>query len=329
MSMEPNILDRQTLLPLILGGVMGIVMCVGVVPTAARSWLQSHGIDAVGRTPETARSRQTPDEPTPPEPDEQRQPPLGDDEPHAATVAWISYDDYRRMLAPEGETVQPAVQRSADPVARAPLDFEATPPKQMAADEAAEATQAAAPASGGRRRPQVDEQKVQEKGLLAMAAPGPRVEDGSRPAPADGNDRPQPVDDARPPAAKRAEWQRPTAAPRADREASPVSIDMTSKIVRAGGVVTAQGIRIQTVAPRITAVTYITALRSGARIPVRVLFNSKGEVTKAQLRQRAGYPEVDTPVRASLYRWRASGKRLEQMNRPFELAITLNIGIGR
>ena len=96
--------------------------------------------------------------------------------------------------------------------------------------------------------------------------------------------------------------------------------------VQAGAVLTAHGVRIKTVAPRISAVTYLTAMRGGIRLPVQLQFDRAGHVTSAALTRPTGYPEVDVPVRASLYQWQATGKVLATWDRPFQVQIQLLIG---
>lgn len=48
-----------------------------------------------------------------------------------------------------------------------------------------------------------------------------------------------------------------------------------------------------------------------------------GRVIKAELVRSSGYPNVDGPVLASLYRWRAAGKRLAQLKQPLTVQIEL------
>jgi len=237
-------------------------------------------------------------------------------------VAWISYDDYRRLLAPEGQTEQPAIQKAADPVEQAPLRFDATDPKP----QPQERQPAPMPPAGG-GRPQPVKRLTSHEGMLPPstppAEPTRRTPPTPRPSDADGTGPGRSVAAAR---KTPREASNPTAAPRSDGEASPVTIQSKSKIIRAGRVITAEGIRIQTVAPRFSTVTYLTAMRGGIQMPVRVRFGRDGHVREAQLLDRSGYPEVDTPIRASLFKWRATGERLKQIDGPFELSITLRIG---
>ena len=291
--------DRETALPLAVGTAVGLLLCVVALPASARMVLTSHEFDLLSTTrqPDEDETRQSPDRPD--------QVVLGDDEPDVAQVAWISHDDYQRLVAPRDRTEQPAVQMAADPVRMAPHRLDATAPAPGAVARRSRTALAL-----GRRRPQRPDIDTSPDGTLPRSRPDDAVPPGETQA--------VQAQDAAP--------GQPTASPRSDREASAVSLRTDAQRVRAGKVITAEGVRIQTVAPRINAVTYLTAMRGGIRLPVRVMFDRAGTVTKAQLRKRTGYPEVDTPVRASLYRWRAGGKRLAEMDRPFQIDILLEIG---
>ena len=52
-----------------------------------------------------------------------------------------------------------------------------------------------------------------------------------------------------------------------------------------------------------------------------------GRVIQAKLIQRTGYPEVDTPIRTSLYRWTATGKKLAEIDGPFQIQIDMDIRV--
>ncbi len=288
--------DRETAMPLAVGTAVGLLLCVVVLPASARALLSTHLVD-VSSAP-TQRDDES--RPAPPA-NRSDQLVLGDDEPNVARVAWISHDDYRSLVAPRGRTEQPAVQMTADPVTAAPHRLDATAPGAVARPSRTAA---------GRRQPPRPELPARPDGTLAAARPEDALQTGEAKTP---------------PAPQTAPGQ-PTASARVDREASAVSLKTDSVNVRAGRVITAEGVRIQTVAPRITAITYLSAMRGGIRVPVRVMFDLEGHVTKAQQRRRTGYPEVDTPIQASLYRWRAGGKRLAEMDGPFEISILLEIG---
>jgi len=104
---------------------------------------------------------------------------------------------------------------------------------------------------------------------------------------------------------------RPTAAPRRDREAPPVVRVNETVRVRPGAVLTSEGIEIRTVAPRPSVVAQSSTI---PRNPQAVLtFNRHGEVVEVTMVRSTGAGNWDGPVVASLYQWRASGRRIEAL----------------
>ncbi len=81
--------------------------------------------------------------------------------------------------------------------------------------------------------------------------------------------------------------------------------------VSPGQPVAAEGLDIETVRPRWTLVTRMTAL---PRNPVvRVTFAKDGKVARAEFLpgKNTGYADVDGPLLDAIYRWRAKGKALD------------------
>lgn len=113
-----------------------------------------------------------------------------------------------------------------------------------------------------------------------------------------------------------------TGAPRSDSESAPVSINGGAAIdVRPGRVVAGEGIEIKTMHPRFSAVALSSSI---PRNPlVRVVFNKEGTVVQAEVLRSSGYANIDGPILASLYKWKASGRKLEQLNRSFEVNINI------
>ena len=117
-----------------------------------------------------------------------------------------------------------------------------------------------------------------------------------------------------------AELSRPTAADRAEKESDPFDLTESFRIVP-GHVIVRRGIEIQTVKPRFGVATRVSMLPGNPTAKVR--FDRNGRVIRVWLTRSSGYPSVDLPVVASMYRWRAKGKKLAELNRPFELEINM------
>ena len=118
----------------------------------------------------------------------------------------------------------------------------------------------------------------------------------------------------------------PTAAPRSDRESQPISLtDKPLSIPsRAGTVKVADGVEMKTALPVISIVTVSSSLPEN---PIAVLtFSADGKVSQVVLTRSTGYADWDGPVIASFYKWRATGKRLEELNHSFSITIHLILG---
>ena len=90
--------------------------------------------------------------------------------------------------------------------------------------------------------------------------------------------------------------------------------------IRPGRVLAGEGIEIQTAVPRFSVAVRFTSPRNPV---VRVVFSKDGDVIDADIIKSSEYPNVDGPILASLYRWHASGKKLAELNRSFEVTIAV------
>ena len=323
------------MLPLVVGAIAALLAHGGLVPWAAH-WLTAPRIKQTNRVDM---------QPVLPEP---KRIELGQDAPKTSAVAWIPYDDFRKLIAPESRTEQPALQQQADPVPNAPLPLDpssvaATPvmaarPETVQSAQAADATQQPTekttqeqadpqPADPRRQRSPIDE--LADDGQLAMADTGTRVELERSPTADQANPEVRSSTAARPakpvPRPTPQKKDNPTAAPRSDREASPSTLEVDRSEIKPGRVLTSDGIEIKTVQPRFSVVTRVSALPNN---PVaRLVFDPRdGSVIDVTLVQSSGYPNVDGPVLASLYKWRAVGKRLADFKEPFDLTIQVVLG---
>lgn len=96
---------------------------------------------------------------------------------------------------------------------------------------------------------------------------------------------------------------------------------MTDKPLQPGSVITGPGVEIATVAPPLSLITRLSV--PVRQVTVKVKFAPDGSVDEAQIVQSSGDPGVDAPVLASLYQWRASGKRFEALEGPLVLRISV------
>lgn len=97
---------------------------------------------------------------------------------------------------------------------------------------------------------------------------------------------------------------RPTPVEKSASESTPVTLVQNDKL-RPGSVISAQGVKIQTVHPRFSIVTMATAVPQNPVVDVD--FNAEGKVTNVTFKKSSGYESVDGPLLAALYKMTATG----------------------
>jgi hypothetical protein len=254
-------------------------------------------------------------EPPPPEPEE---PMLGLKDSMAKTMNWIGYEEYEEHLARLAETDQAAFQMNpSGGGGTPPTNPDSTPqepdPKQPAPSgapvqlppAAGEAPSAMEPADGELVGPPVPEPRDQPQ-----TEPKPQPEQEPQPKP-----QPEPSPDPKPTPGEgpgSGEGEPGDSGDETDRESDPTSIvDVPPDKWRTGKPLSAHGLELQTRRPQLTPLTLISA-RYGNPI-VEIQFGSKGRPHKAIILQSSGDQRVDGPILDSLYRWRATGKRIDEL----------------
>lgn len=269
---------------------------------------------------------------------------IGQDPTRASQVAWIPYDDYRELMAPEpSPTRQPILQREVDPLEHAPLELDPTPPAPAASEtpEPAEPTEPTEPTEAGEPdepAEPLDPDLLVEGPSLAGTIPLPEASPEmpgpfQRPTEPDAapetteatDDRDEPTEEATqsPPPEEAA---RPTAAPRGESESPLADLTAHTHRVQPGRVLTAGNVEIRTVQPRFSAVARSSAVPRNAI--VELTFEPDGSVAEVQFQRDTGYSNVDRPLRSSLYRWHAVGDGLEQIDEPFTLTFEIILSSG-
>lgn len=291
-------MERESILPLLVGATIAVLVHAMALSVMTWDiWCQATGVVELPAELDELMPRPRVE--------------LGRAGPRIASVAWIAHDDFRRLMAPQSATVQPAAQQDVDPMEAGAMPVDPTPPSPAAPQEL---PQPPAPSLvESPQPPQVD-----------MPLDPPPADLADRVAAAEPQASPTPSDVMRIPRPDPQPAARPTAAPREPREVSPTQIHPQSDRMTPGSVIVADGIEIHTAQPRFALTTMLTAVPRNTR--VRVVFNASGEVIEAQLLASTGYLDVDGPILQSLYRWRASGPRLAEQTGPFELRINYLMG---
>lgn len=335
--------DREWVLPLVIGLLIGAV-CLAVGVTHFNQSVDHDGGSADREQAKTSGdTKQTPLSP----PDSL----VGRGELSTPTIAWISHSDWRELQAKRSPAHQPALQKEVDPVEDAPAQPDATPPSPerppqpeaasrppspratppQAAAPTSPRTEAelspptppqpapAAPPPSGIAREQ-DEGPVPE-GTLTNTQPAPETplphqqqqspKVDPQQAPPQQNE-PQP-DTATTPG--RPAEARPTSAPQAEESVPPTAPEEEPVEVRPGRVLTGPGVEITTARPEFSITARYMAL-GVTRNPVAILtFDHEGKVTDVTLHDRTGLDNIDAPLRASLYKWKAAGEQVDAMQK--------------
>ena len=244
------------------------------------------------------------------------------------TVAWIAYDAFEALQARASRTEQPIVQDRADPVPDAPLERD---PEDAAASVARPPVPPSPVIGTGTAPPSArvaDRSRQpfegQTQGELPTGEPAPVDQPGDAAVDTPGLPVPSPATDPPPPpqppsvAAER-EGEKPTSAPRDDREADPTRV-VDAGAVRPGAVLVGPGLEIRTFRPRRSAVGGTTVPRNPTAL---ITFDTDGVVIDAELSPGTGFENVDAPILESLYRWKAEGERIEQRTSPLRIQIQI------
>lgn len=271
------------------------------------------------------------DVPQAPPPPAEDEPQIGKPDSTVSSVAWIDYRSFEELMARKASTLQPALQQLADPVEHAPPELDPTPPAPVARPgEAAPPVMAeqqlempSVPGALAMKQPlplpnlKVEAAEVPFAQVVAPPEAGERREED---APTPQAPQPEPVAAA---AAAPPSDARPTSSPRSDREAPPVTTNDDQLAVKPGRVLAAPGLEIKTVAPRFSIPARFTTPINPEAV---ITFDHTGKVLEVTLTRSSGYANVDGPVLASLYAWRAAGERIENMTGTLKLNVKILLG---
>ncbi|MCC6580723.1 MAG: energy transducer TonB [Phycisphaeraceae bacterium] len=357
--------DRDPVYPLVLGLCFALVVHLALIP-AMSSGVWRHASAFEGTTAsKSPKPKEPPKQTEPDKPQEQPKQPeepeirLGKaDAPDRLTIAWISHDDYREMMAKKDKTEQPAAQEQVEPVPAAPQIVDATPPAMEVQDKPQEQLEPRQPQPEPKPQqpepqPQPEPQRVEPQPPRPAVAkvepipplpPAPRVTIPEKPEPGATIEisppppppqpavepsppvPPQPASPPTPPTPPVAETPnpkapagRPTESPKTDKESYPSTLTERDLERRPGRVLVGRGIEIKTAVPRFSTIAQVSSLPKNPF--VQLIFDCDGVVTDAQILESTGYPNIDAPILSSLYKWRASGPMLKDRTKPLELKI--------
>jgi hypothetical protein len=283
------------------------------------------------------------DEPLPEEEDAVR---LGVEESTESTMTWVGYDEYEEHLAALAEVEQAAFTTNPtggppqEPAARPAPTAEPTPPDNspteagettdplaeleawLKASEFGEGPPEGDPTDPAARAKALDDVLANLERMLNDAVePQPRREAA---APQPMQPEPQPAEPAEP-----AEAQAQPVPPGEPGDTSDQESDATSTVdvpldnIKLGKPLAAQGLQIKPRKPVFTTLTMLTAAPGNPVAELR--FRRDGKPQRVRILEGSGDPRIDEAILNSLYRWRASGKKLRELKRGETIAIRMRI----
>ncbi len=263
---------------------------------------------------------------------------LGIDESTTSTMTWIGYEDYQEHMAaladveqaafqttPTGSEATPASPSESPPPApelQDPQDDPSTSPDPFDELEAwFDAAEGEGPPLGESTSPDARSQALEDI-LERLQQMMENTVETERPEPA-----PKPREPA-PPEPAPAQPQ-PAGQPgvQSDQESDATStVEVTMEQLTLGRPLAAQGLLIKPRKPVFTTLTLLTAIPANPKAELR--FRRDGKPARVRLLESSGDSRIDEAVLNSLYRWRAAGKKLRELEPnetiPVQIRILLN-----
>lgn len=214
--------------------------------------------------------------------------PLGIEQSTTSTLTWIGYEAYQEHLARTAEQDQAAMDATVDEVQHpGPGAGQPLPPLSAVIDPLAEAAQQAIEALRG----------------LRIEVPSPALE----PVPEVAE-----VDDPSAPGAP------------SDIDADPTSrVDVPPSHWKTGKPVAAEGLVLRPRRPSFTAHQVVTNAPGGMLAALHL--DQRGHPVKVEVLEGTGSDSIDRSLRASLFRWRAAGDRIDALDEGETIYIEITI----
>ena len=276
---------------------------------------------------------------------------LGLEQSTTSSMTWIGYEEYREHLAQLSEFDQAQFIEAASPEAASPNQQSApatqpgSPSKEGGQPQSASTSKPTSGGGGGpieglgpgggglpsqgqgplsespagKAKPKNNQKEPAEKpGKKKEPAPPKPAEDspsqppGNQPNGGGGAPATPPSDSPEPP--------QPDAADKASDATSTISVPREKWI--SGHPVASQGLELF---PRKPTFTTLQTLAGARNMLVVIRFAKNGKPTTADILEHSGNEGIDAAVKASLYRWRAKGTRLDALSDGQTIDITLEL----
>ena len=267
---------------------------------------------------------------------------LGLDESDVSTMTWVGYDTYQEHLAQLSDFDQAQFIEASSPVSASTQGEQPGPPTQAGAAQKPTTT---TPTTGGGGGPidgrgeddggqpstgegplsaeqpgaattpaeQPSEQPEEPKDTAKPEPkPAPETPPGDAPETGGGAPPSPPSDEPKPPA--------PNASKKESDATSTISVPRDKWL--SGRPLASQGLELIPKRPNLTS---LQSLNGVPNMLVVIKFGSNGKPKDAEILSSSGNIGVDVAVKASLYRWRARGKRLQGLTETGTIDVRLEL----
>lgn len=157
---------------------------------------------------------------------------------------------------------------------------------------------------------------AQDGKVQAQPRPAPSADDNAKATPkAEDDQSKKPVPPTQP--------SNPTSAPRDESDVPPTILEDRQYTVEPGGVITRPGIQIVASTPDITTPSWLVSGPTAVNPIVRITFDRQGVVRKIDMVRSSGHANLDSPIKASFFNFRAKGEALKRVRDTFTIEIKL------
>jgi hypothetical protein len=239
----------------------------------------------------------------------------------AAPIAKPGSTDSEARVPAKSDATATAAKPVQQPRAEAPVPVPGDPTRLARADAPPSPTgeptklipgQSPEPAKEG--RPTTS--PVQKGADQPQPKPAPSADDAAKAAPKAADEKTvKPVPRSTP--------SNPTSAPRDDSEVPPSILEDKPFNVEPGGVITRPGIQIVAATPDITTPSWLVSGPSAVNPVARITFSREGKVIAVDLLRSTGHANLDSPIKASFFNFRAKGEALKRVRESFSIEVRL------
>ena len=268
---------------------------------------------------------------------------LGLDESDVSTMTWVGYDTYQEHLAQLSDFDQAQFIEASSPVSASTQGEQPGPRAQAGAAQQPAATTTTTSSGGGGpiegRGDGDGGQPSTDTGPLSAQEPGPATTPAEQPSeqPEEPKDtaqpEPKPAPETPPGDAPDAGGGAPPSNPSDEPtppapDASKKESDATSTISvprdkwLSGRPLASQGLELIPKRPNLTSLQNLNGVPN---MLVVIKFGANGKPKDAEILSSSGNIGVDVAVKASLYRWRARGKRLNGLTETGTIDVRLEL----